>query len=223
MLHRYTGNTPSYPGRHAKYSVISGPEGDRVRLRYYVTATSYDLLTTSDHPDLCEMVNRVKTEINGQPRGPFYINEFHDVLVPDGEGGCYWAGHYEPLLEFAFETGIVGPVAPSGLEPGDLWKGPHVGIRHTLRSGAADIRYESKSGTRVDIVDLSRHVGAEAARTLAGRLARVMGGNGGRFYINEASEMFAPVGGGDDGLDPIYVGHLAEDQWFSPPSGFARP
>ena len=86
------------------------------------------------------------------------------MLVPDGAGGCYWAGHYEKNLEFENNGGIVSPRAPDGLLPGTNWHGPHVGVRYVLTADERDTKYIA----RVDYnlmckVCLSDEIGIEAA------------------------------------------------------------
>ncbi len=154
-------------------------------------------------------------------RGAFYVNEYGDVLVPDGVGGSYFAGNYDKRLEFAFNGGVLTSRAAPGLEPGDVWEGPHPGIRHTLCAGGADVKYESKNGARTTEVRLSDQVGAGAARATAARIAAVKGSSGGRFYINEAAELFAPVAA--QNYDFLYIGHLEDSSWFVAPKGFPRP
>ena len=224
MLRHYTGLTPSNVARDAKYSVVSGTAVDQVRLIYRISSREHYLLTTGQHPLLVEMVNAAKIELNGQPRGVFYINEFCDVLIPDGEGGSYWAGHYGENLEFEYGDQIISPKAPAGLMPGEIWPGPHVGVKYILRAGGADIKYELRTGYRVLTVPLSQEqeIGAESAARLAKRLAGIMGTPGGRFYINERGEMFSPARA-DDGISPVYLGNLDDDMWFSPPDGYERP
>ena len=62
-------------------------------------------------------------------------------------------------------------------------------------------------------------MGAEAARALAVRLGAVKGSEGGRLYINEACNFFAPPRQAQ--VDFTFLGRLEEDdQWFYPPEGF---
>jgi hypothetical protein len=222
MLRHYTGLTPSNVARDAKYSVVSGTPVDQVRLIYRISSREHYLLTTGQHPLLVEIVNAAKIELNGQPRGVFYINEFCDVLIPDGEGGSYWAGHYDENLEFEYEDQILSPKAPAGLMPGDIWPGPHVGVKYILRAGGADIKYESRIGNRVLTVPLSDEIGTEPSARLAKRLAGIIGFSGGRFYVNERGELFSPARAGD-GVSPVYLGNLDHDMWFAPPDGYDRP
>ncbi|WP_121257777.1 hypothetical protein [Nocardioides ferulae] len=218
-LRRYTGNSPLRVSKDAKYTVTVG---GAIRLEYQESQRVRWMLTSDDHPDLAEMVNVVKEQVNdGRRGGAFYINEFKHVLVPDGKGGsCYWAGRYDdkPLV---FEEGslTVTPAAPPDLTPGDLWPGPHVGIPYVLNAGATDIRYEKVDGRRRETVYLSDDVGASAARDIAGRLGKVKGTQGGRIFINEEYEIFAPVGVAGD-WQYIYLGPLGESPWFLPPEEF---
>ena len=144
------------------------------------------------------------------------------MLVPDPNSGApYWAGYYDKKIEFILDGSTISSVAPAGLNPGDAWPGPHVGIRYVLMAGGRDIKYELEDGRRTLEVRLSDEVGAEAAARLATRLARFKGTSGGRFYINERSELFGPVSS-NDYSHFVYLGHLDEDGWFPPPDGYDR-
>lgn len=215
----YTGHVPSNVAKDAKYTVTAGGE---VRLVYRVNSREKELLTTAKHPTLVELVNAVKQELNGVPGGVFYINEFGDVLVPGLDDACYWAGSYDSTLKFAFEDGQLSPEAPPGLRPGDTWPGPHPGVRYILKAGGNDIRYEIRNGRRVTEIYLSDEVGVGAATATAARVKAVKGSGGGRFYINERCELFAPVAS-DDFTQFVYIGHLEDSAWFDPPEGYERP
>ena len=216
----YTGNNQTNVSKDAKYTVTAA--GD-VRLVFRGGPREKELLTAPglDYEALVKMVNQIKVQVAGAPGGAFYVNEYGDVLVPDGVGGWYFAGNYDKRLEFAFNGGVLTSRAAPGLEPGDVWEGPHPGIRHTLCAGGADVKYESKNGARTTEVRLSDQVGAGAARATAARIAAVKGSSGGRFYINEAAELFAPVAA--QNYDFLYIGHLEDSSWFVAPKGFPRP
>ena len=63
--------------------------------------------------------------------------------------------------------------------------------------------------------DLSLYTpGAKEARKLANRLAAIKGSQGGRIYINEQCEFFAPRTE-SSGMPFVYLGHLDDDVWFS--------
>lgn len=220
VLKPYTGLIPSNVNKDAKYSVsVSGD----IRLVYYVSNRVRELLATNDHDALSEMVNAVKTAVNGVQGGSFYINEWGDVLVPGLDGQCYWAGHFDGTLEFRTEDGnIVTPAAPYGLAAGDAWVGPHAGIRYVLTAGGQDVKYERKiSERRTEVHMLSDEVGEAAARSTAARIAAVKGSSGGRFYINEVGEMFGPVSSNEDARF-VYIGHLEDSCWFKAPDGYER-
>jgi hypothetical protein len=216
----YPGLAPSNVSKDAKYSIRTGENGMEVQLTYRVSDRERALLSTDRHEPLVDMVNAVKTDITGQPGGAFYINEFKDVLVP-ADGECYFAGIYDPALEFDFDGPIVSPRAPDDLEPGDPWLGPHVGIHYTLAAGGNDIKWFKKTGRISREERLSDHVGEAVAADLSRRLARTKGSEGGRIYINECCEFFSPPSGG--GSEYLYLGSLDEDVWFPPPDVPGRP
>ena len=212
----YPGNIPSNVSKDAKYSVVSGSDGYEVRLVFRLSAKERALLTTNSHDGLVEMVNEVKVEVQGVPGGAFYVNEFFDVLVPTLGGDCFFAGTYQDYLEFDLDGMVIGPRAPAGLQPGDVWPGPHAGIRYKLTAGGKDISYERKSGkNRVVTERLSDVHGADDAARLARRLARVKGDAGGRIYLNECGEFFSPPS--ELGAEYVYLGSLDDDLWFPPP------
>jgi hypothetical protein len=67
-------------------------------------------------------------------------------------------------------------------------------------------------------VKLSKHIGDAATEKIAAKVRQVKGFHGGRFYINEWREMFAPRGE-DDRTAYYYVGHLDIDEpWFPKPN-----
>lgn len=219
-LEMFAGNPPSNVSTDAKYRVTADGQ---VRLVYRIDARTRELLTTSAHPKLVRIVNEAKRELHGAEAGIFYINEYSDVLVPDGAGAAYWAGSYDGTLEFAFEDGVLGPKAPKGLLPGANWDGPHPGVAYVLRAGGADIRYERHlSATRTQEVRLSDEVGASQARETAARIATWKGHQGGRFYINERRELFGPVAANDYARF-VYFGSLDDSPWFDAPGDHDRP
>lgn len=210
----YKGLCPSNIAKDAKYSMSVAGE---VRLTYHIDARTRDLLTTDDHPTLAKMVNAAKEQVNGRPGGVFYINEFSEVIVPGRTSGlCHRAGLYDGLLEFELDGEVISPRAPSHLRAGDDWPGPHVGIAYLLCAGGNDIRYELRSGNRITLVLLSDVVGEKRARETAARVSAVKGSMGGRFYINEQCELFAPVPSGG-AWRFLYIGHLEDSAWFDRP------
>jgi hypothetical protein len=219
LLIPYPGRRPSNVNRDAKYSVISSPGGGyEVRLIYRVSVRERELLTTDRHDELVRMVNSVKLEATGLAGGAFYINEYFDVLVPTVGKGFFYAGSYERLLEFDYDGGVIGPRPPQGLNPGGEWRGPHAGVSYTLTADCRDFKFETETRPRhIQEYRLSDYCDASEARDLASRLCRVKGAGGGRIYINEVGEFFAPLMDSAQGLRYVYLGPLGEDCWFPAP------
>jgi hypothetical protein len=214
MAPTYKGNVPSNVSKEAKYSVVHGPGGMEIRLIYRLSAGDKALVTTRAHPKLVKMVNAVKEAV-GQAGGAFYINEYGFVLVL-AQGECFYAGKYQELLEFEFEGRLISAKAPDGLVPGTNWVGPRVGIRYKLTAEKRDIGYKVESRPSVfNERRLSEDVGAAAAQRLASRLGQHKP-EGGRIYINEAREFFAPTQAVDE-ISYVYLGSLGDDLWFQAP------
>lgn len=212
----YKGLCPSNIARDAKYSMSVAGE---VRVPYRIDARTMDLLTTDDHPTLAKIVNAAKEHVNHRPGGVFYINEFSEVIVPGRHSGtCVYAGYYDGLLEFALDGAVISTRAPVHLRPGDPWPGPHVGVAYLLCAGGEDIKYELRQGNRITVVYLSDlpGVGKSGSKKTAARVRAVKGSSGGKFYINEQREMFAPVAS-ENGWVFRYIGHLEDSPWFEPP------
>jgi hypothetical protein len=89
-------------------------------------------------------------------------------------------------------------------------------------AGGRDIYYKAFPRPYVETRPrLSTFVGTASAAAFADRIQAVKGWQGGRFYINEWREIFAPVAD-RDGLQYRYIGHLElDDPWF--PKSAGRP
>jgi len=89
--------------KDAKYSVRH-PDG-RICLMYSTADGERWHMTTKAHPELADMVNDVKRTYGRGPNGPFYINEYKQVIVPVGDDAQYYlAGTYDQPLRFKFEV-----------------------------------------------------------------------------------------------------------------------
>jgi len=217
----FTGNCPKNVSRDAKYGVRSSRKGPVVWLLYRTSTGEEWHASSAEHPELVAMVNAVKVSMGDAPNGPFYINEFSQVIVPAGPNARYYlADEYSAEIEFHFEGNLLSGRAVDldgrSLEPGEIWTGPHPGIPYVLKAGGGDIYYTSVPRENVTKKQwLSHHVGPEAAKALARRIQEVKGWAGGRFYINEWQEMFAPLTA-PDGLHYVYIGRLDlnHDPWF---------
>lgn len=219
----FHGNRPRNVSRDAKYAIRSARSGPVVGLLYRNANGEQWHPTTEAHSRLVEMVNAVKAGVGEGPNGPFYINEYAQVIVPVGADAEYYlAGEYEDMIEFEFEGATLSgrgcDLDGTPLEPGDLWTGPHPGIPYVLAAGGGDVYYEAvirKDVTRK--TRLSEQVGKPGARAFAERVEAVKTRAGGRFYVNEWREIFAPVST-ETTLQYVYVGHLELDEpWFSKP------
>ncbi len=222
---RFLGNCPSNVNRDAKYSVRRGKGRSEYVVGLFYRSTEGELWYPSneDHPDLVEMVNDVKINVTGSPGGTFYVNEYRQVLVPvSGEEKDYYlAGEYDPPLEFEFEDNILSGNAKDldgkPINPGDVWVGPHPGIPYVLKAGGKDISYISCIRPRVKKeVRLSDSIGKEAEK-IALKIARFKGAAGGRFYINEFCQLFAPIND-DSGLNYRYIGKITSLRYWFPKS-----
>lgn len=218
---KFTGNCPVNVNRDAKYSVRYEDGSYVVGLFYRAANNELWYPTSSSHQELVARVNDIKLHFNGAPGGSFYINEYKQVLVPVQETGYYYAGEYNRPLTFDFEGYTISGEAVNQngqkLEPGEPWIGPHPGIPYVLKAGGRDIyyRYELRPGVLKE-VKLSGCIGTEKAARLARELARLKGNSGGRFYVNEFANAFAPKTT-DKGLEYIFLEEIDLANWFPKP------
>ena len=221
---KYRGNCPNSVSKDAKYAIRSIGGQSVVTLTYRTNAGEQWLASTTAHPDLVKIVNSIKNAVGSAPNGPFYINEYSQVIVPVGSNAEYYVADdiYALPLRFEFEGNILSgegvDLQGNSLKPGDLWVGPHPGIPYVLKAGGGDIYYDSSDRPSVKKRNsLSNHVGLPNAAVIASRIQEVKSFTGGRFYINEWQSLFAPVST-RDGFEYRYIGHLGEtDPWFPQP------
>lgn len=207
----YKGNCPRNVARDAKYSL----KGEKIGLLYRTSSGEEWHATTDGHPDLVKMIKSVKPE-----GGAFYINEYKQVLVPlFSERDYCLAGEYNRFLKFEFEGNIISPepISLDGqrLESGDQWEGPHSGIPYILAAGGKDIKYELEVRLNVTkTISLVKEVGIEKASDVIEIVRSCKDERGGRFYVNEALCIFAPINEGS-GWQYKYAGQLDLSRWFT--------
>jgi len=219
----FTGNCPRTVSKDAKYGIVHDKRTRALGVGLtYRTSDDDDEqwhMTTVEHPDLVAMVNAVKVQHGDGPNGPFYINEFKQVIVPVGKPvQYYYAGKYEAPLRFHYNGRTISgePIDQSGkpMQPGDLWTGPHAGIRYVLTTAGNDIYYKAWPQPEVSRkVKLSAKRGSSTAAQVARLLSLLKGPSGGRFYVNEFCCVFSPVSD-DDGFEYLYFGQLDLKCWF---------
>jgi hypothetical protein len=220
----YGGYAPSNVARDAKYSIRRDLDGEmKVHLIYRSGHRERALLSTDLHLPLVHMVNDVKIEVQGAAGGVFYINEWGHVLVKTADRECYYAGPYLDPMSFIYDGREVASMPPHQLRPGDLWPGPHAGIRYIVTADESDIYFEHEERprryTRHYLSEESGH--PSATRELVAMLTRDdhRAGGGGRIYINEARHFFAPRPDEAGDLEYIYLGALKpDDPWFPEPA-----
>ncbi len=224
-LIRFEGNCPHNVAKDARYMVRQQRGESVVALFYKNEHGERWYATTEQHLELVKMVNIVKVAASGNPGGPFYINEYRQVIVPigaDGTSEYYLAGEYSSDLRFDFEGNVLSgePLDKSRkpLKAGDEWDGLHPGIPYKLSAGGKDIYYRRSPRKNVTIdIKLSASVGAANAALMARRIRDFKGFQGGRFYINEWRTLFAPLNE-DEGIRYVYLGQLGPDEpWFAKP------
>ena len=223
---RFEGNCPRNVSKDAKYGIRTGTANGRrgpvVALVFNAPDDERWHATTDEHPELVGMVNRVKSSVGSPPNGVFYINEFMQVIVPTiASEEYYYAGQYETPLKFEFEGRILSGEAVdldgNSLSPGDVWSGPHPGIPYILAATGVDIKYKTNPRPRVEKeIRLSTAIGSDRAAKVAEGIRAVKGFSGGRFYVNEFRNVFAPVWEGQE-WRYLYIGNLDMENWFHAP------
>lgn len=226
-LTKFEGNCPRNVSKDAKYSVRRGSTDEKggglvVALVYEADNDERWHPSTDAHPDLVKMVNAVKTSAGQPPNGAFYINEYRQVIVPvAGSSDYYFAGCYDRPLEFEFEgkhlSGAAKDLDGNPIASGDIWVGPRPGVPYKLCAGGNDIGYSVFPRRGVERrVRLSKEIGRDRAREAASSISRVKGHAGGRFYVNEYLNAFAPLSDDRD-IRYVYCGKIDLNEWFRKP------
>jgi len=220
MVIEFQGNCPNNVNRDAKYTVRMEDNKWVVGITYISESGERWYPVNGDHESLVKAVNSIKERINNTSGGPFYINEYKQVIVPAGNPVKYYlAGKYEKELNFEFEgytlSGVPLSLNGEPLNPGDRWEGIHQGIPYVLKAGGKDIYYTKEIRKNVSQrISLSDFVGQENALIVARKVEKIIGFQGGRFYINEFRCLFT-------GMPYRYIGTLSEEEfdncWFPMP------
>jgi hypothetical protein len=218
----FGGNCATSVVKQAKYRVTHHNDGFAIEVVIETPDDIRSYPTSHEHPKLVEMVNKVKMDASGREGGPFYINEWQQVIVPAGDSAkYYYAGEYHSpiILKLDDEEFSGRPHDDTGnlLKPGDPWTGrPRPGIGYVLKAGGADIQYTIELGPgREKVVRLSKVEGPDAARLTARKIAQIKGNKGGSFYVNEYRALFGAQLR-EDGYSYVFIGMLTnKDAWFT--------
>jgi len=232
LLIPFGGNTTTSVVKQGKYRVVHQRDGFAVEVVIETPDDIRSYPTNREHPQLVEMVNKVKLASEGREGGPFYVNEWHQVIVPVGDPvKYYYAGEYPNPIVLALDgvefSGRPHDDAGNLLKPGDPWVGrPRPGLGYVLMAGGADVRYTIQlSPGREKVIRLSKEVGEERARQTARKISLIKGNTGGAFYVNEYRAIFGPQQA-EDGYRYVFIGVLSDpDAWFPKwsPEGSAPP
>lgn len=218
----FEGNTNTSVVKQGKYRVVHARDGFAVEVIVETVDGIRSFPTSREHPELIAMVNNVKGVSAGRDGGPFYINEWHQVIVPAGDPvKYYYAGDYPHYIVLSLDgvefSGRPHDDAGNLLKPGDRWSGrPRPGMGYVLMAGGADIRFIVElSPGREKLYRLSKEVGEERARRTARKIAMVKGNAGGSFYVNEYRAIFGSQKS-ENIYNYVFIGLLTdEDAWFS--------
>jgi hypothetical protein len=237
----YRGVWPQNVSKLAKYSIRLANGTWKISVLYEAGDGLKYLAIEETGDILVQRINQVKSDLQKQQGGAFYVNEYRHIIVPvasdspnSGVGSYYYyAGKLVTDFTFKFEGNLLTtkPIRSDGtpLKPGDRWVGPRPGIPYVLAAGGGDIYYESPALTEdtppkvrpmmTRKVKLSKVIDDKSAVARAVRpLVSIRGHQGGRFYVNEHSAMFTPIGKGDgNGIDYYYCGQIERDDWFPEP------
>lgn len=154
--------------------------------------------------------------------GAFSINECGQILVPAGrwdDFSAYYVGELEEGLLFENpDTGArtrLGP--PAGIQPGDRWPLPYVGIIYNLSK-----RNEIYAWRQGSEEEWKESAPGNGAREIVVALRKIRGRGAVRFLVNcrgvvltrrpDKDWSFGPE---DETWEPVYVGKITRRDWFA--------
>lgn len=162
---------------------------------------------------MIEAINMVKSRHNSQKGGSFLINEYGQVLVPTLEDGRFYVGQTTGVLPFlnldTYE--IVDLSDNSGLETGDPWDLPYVGMIYNLNQRSQFYYWDAPNGSSLKPKSQDQD--------LIKKIRRIRRNGAVRLLVNPYGLVLTKVPVGDfdpdeDRWDPIYVGRIDYTKWF---------
>lgn len=166
---------------------------------------------------LADAVGRVQLRFNGRTGGSFTINEWGQVIVPSGLGDRhrYLAGVLRGSWSLVAPDDVNQRVSledDDGLECGDAWDRPYVGVPYRL-SKRGHIYFVHRAPGRDEVCPAPYQ---DAALIEALRQVRRWGAV--KFIVNPFGLVLTkrPSDGrwNEEDWDPIYVGRIDYRHWF---------
>ena len=164
---------------------------------------------------LVDAVMGAKQKMNGNFGGAFVINEFGQVIVPSsaGDGTRLLVGETDGVLLFdnPLTDEVIDMSQDEGLEPGDVWDKPYIGIQYNLTRGSS-IYFWGGSESQYP---------SQQDKELISKLRAVRRTGPVRFLVNPYGIVLtkAPAGNFDpereETWQPVYVGRINKNKWFA--------
>lgn len=157
---------------------------------------------------LANCTNAVKRMHTGQPGGAFLINEFGQVISPVAAPPWhyFYVGDCTGVPAFRYPDGGRFTLNDDdGLEIGDQWDPPYVGIAHNL-SARNRIYFQKRHGRETEIIYLPQN-----DPQLIRALREVRPNGAVRFIVNPHGIVLTKV---PPDWRPVYVGRIDYDRWF---------
>jgi len=167
--------------------------------------------------DLVEAVNRAKTRISRIPGGAFVINEFGQVIVPSsrGDGKRLLVGEVDGVLLFKnpSDGSIIDLSDDTGLQNGDLWEKPYIGVKYNLNRGSNIYYYRYCSEQ-----NKSEYLPKQDDELIK-KLRKIRRSGAVRFIVNQNGLVLTKIPEGEycrdeDKWVPVYVGRINYNLWF---------
>ena len=167
--------------------------------------------------ELVEAVNGAKIKISRRPGGTFIINEFGQVIVPSswGDGKRVLVGEVDGVLLFEnpSDGSIIDLSDDTGLQIGDLWEKPYIGVKYNLNSRSNIYYYRNCSEQ-----NKSEYLPKQDDELIK-KLRKVRRYGAVRFIVNQHGIVLTKIPEGEyckdeDKWIPVYVGRINYNLWF---------
>ncbi len=167
--------------------------------------------------ELVGAVNKAKIRISRRPGGIFLINEFGQVIVPSSrsDGKRLLVGEVDGVLLFKNPSNgnIIDLSDDTGLQSGDLWEKPYIGVKYNLnsRSNIYYYRYCSEQN--------KSEYPSKQDDELIKKLRKIRRYGSVRFIVNQYGLVLTKIPEGEycrdeDKWIPVYVGRINYNLWF---------